>query len=61
MFALRTMHLPPETWQCANLLRAIPNCRLVLMVAYHIASPALSTEEASLMNYLQSREMRDQQ
>ena len=29
----------------------LPNCRLVLTVAYHIASPALSTEEASRQPY----------
>ena len=38
----------------ARLLRAVPNCRLVLMLAYHILSPALSVEEAGLMTYLQS-------
>ena len=54
MVALRTMNIPPEAWQCAKLLRAIPNCRLVVMVAYHIVNPSLSTEEASLMSYLQS-------
>ena len=52
--SMRTMNLAPEAWQSANLLRAIPNCRLVLMTAYHIMSPALSTEEANLMSYPQS-------
>ena len=33
---------------------AIPNCRLAPMVTYHLMSPALSTEEAGLMSYLQS-------
>ena len=54
MVALRTVNLPPGAWQSAKLLRAIPNCRLVLMTAYHIMSPALSMEEANLMTYLQS-------
>ena len=50
--ALKTMSFPQEAWQCAKLLRAIPSCRLVIMAAYHFGS--LSTEEASLMKYLQS-------
>ena len=54
MVALRTMNIPPEAWQCVKFLGAIPNCKLVLMAAYHIVSPSLSTEEASLMSYLQS-------
>ena len=54
MVALKTMNIPPDAWQCAKLLRAIPNCSLVLTVAYHIVSPSLSTQEASLMSYLQS-------
>ena len=33
---------------------AVPNCRLVLMLAYHLLSPAVSIEEAGLMTYLQS-------
>ena len=54
MVALRTTNIPPEAWRCAKLLRAIPNCRLVLMAPHHIVSPSLSTEEASLMSYLHS-------
>ena len=54
MVALRNMNLQSEAWRSAKLLRAIPNCRLGLMTAYHLRSPALSTEEASLMGYLQS-------
>ena len=51
-----------EAWQCARLLRAIPSCRFVIMAAYHIMSPALSIEEANLMNYLQNLHlMQDQQ
>ena len=38
----------------ARLLRAVPNCRLVLMLAHHMLSPALSAEEAGLMTYLQA-------
>ena len=49
-----TMNLPLEARQCAKLLRATPNCRLVLMVAYHIVCPELSAEEASLMSHFQT-------
>ena len=35
-------------------LRAVPNCKLVLMVAYHLLSPTLSIEQAGLMAYLQT-------
>ena len=34
------MNLPLEAWRSAKLLRAIPNCRLVLMAAHHLMSPA---------------------
>ena len=40
--ALTTLNLPTEAWKSARLLRAVPNCRLVLMLAYHMLSPALS-------------------
>ena len=30
MSALTNLNLPPETWRSARLLRAVPNCRLVL-------------------------------
>ena len=36
MVALTSMNLPQEAWPSARLLRAVPNCRLVLMLAYHI-------------------------
>ena len=52
MVALTNINLPQEAWRSARLLRAIPNCRLVLMLAYQLLSPALSTEEAGLMTYL---------
>ena len=45
MVALTTLNLPIEAWKSARLLRAVPNCRLVLMLAYHMLSPALSVEE----------------
>ena len=32
----------------------MPNCRLVLMLAYHMLSPALSVEGTGLMAYLQT-------
>ena len=54
MVALTTLNLPVEAWKSARLLRAIPNCRLVLMMAYHMLSPALSVEENGLMTYLQA-------
>ena len=54
MVALKSMNIPPEAWQCVKLLRSIPSCRLIIMAAYHYVSPSVSTEEASLMNYLQS-------
>ena len=52
--ALTNMNIPQEAWRHARTLRAIPNRRLVLMLAYHLLSPALSTEEAGLMTYLQT-------
>ena len=54
MVALTTLNLPIEAWKSARLLRAVPNCRLVLMLAYHMLSPALSVEETGLMAYLQT-------
>ena len=54
MAALTTLNLPNEAWKSARLLRAAPNCRLVLMLAYHMLSPALSVEETGLMAYLQT-------
>ena len=54
MVALTTLNLPTEAWKSARLLRAVPNCRLVLVLAYHMLSPALSVEENGLMAYLQS-------
>ena len=54
MVALTNLTLPPEAWKSARLLRAVPNCRLVLMLSYHMLSPALSVEETGLMTYLQA-------
>ena len=54
MVALTTLNRPIEAWKSARLLRAVPNCRLVLMLAYHMLSPALSVEETGLMAYLQT-------
>ena len=54
MVALTNLNLLPEAWRSARLLRAVPNCRLVLMLAYHMLSPALSIEEAGLVTYLQT-------
>ena len=54
MVALTTLNLPTEAWKSARLLRAVPNCRLVLMMAYHMLSPALSVEENGLVVYLQT-------
>ena len=54
MVALTTLNLPIEAWKNARLLRAVPNCRLVLMLAYHMLSPALSVEETGLMAYFQT-------
>ena len=52
MVALSSLNLPAEAWKGARILRAIPNCRLVLMMSYHFLSPALSVEENGLMAYL---------
>ena len=54
MVALSSLKLPAEAWKSARILRAIPNCRLVLMMSYHFLSPALSVEENGLMAYLQT-------
>ena len=54
MVALTTLSLPTEAWKSARLLRAVPNCRLVLMLSYHMLSPTLSVEETGLMTYLQT-------
>ena len=54
MVALTNLNLPPEAWKSARLLRAVPNCRLVLMLSYHMLSPSLSVEETGLMTYLQA-------
>ena len=54
MVALTTLNLPAEAWKSARLLRAVPNCRLVLMLSYRMLSPALSVEETGLMAYLQT-------
>ena len=51
MVALTNLNLPPEAWKSARLLRAVPNCQLVLTLAYHLLSPALSIEEAGLMAF----------
>ena len=48
MVALSSLNLPAEAWKSARILRAIPNCRLVLMMSYHFLSPALSVEENGL-------------
>ena len=54
MVALTNLNLPPEAWRSVRLLRAVPNCRRVLMLAYNLLSPALSIEEAGVMTYLQT-------
>ena len=36
---------------------AIPSARLIIMAAYHWVAPAPSTEEASLLDYLQTDQM----
>ena len=54
MVALTTLNLPTEAWKSARLSRAVPNCRLVLMLAYHMLSPALSVEETGLVAHLQT-------
>ena len=54
MVVQTNLNLPPEAWRSAQLLRAVPHRRLVLMLACHMLSPALSIEEAGLMTYLQT-------
>ena len=54
MVALSSLNLPAEAWKGARILRAIPNCRIILMMSYHFLSPALSVEENGLMAYLQA-------
>ena len=54
MVALTTLNLPLEAWKSARILRAVPNSRLILMMSYHLLSPALSVEENGLMAYLQT-------
>ena len=57
MVALTTLNPPTEAWRSARqprLLRAVTICRLVLMLSYHMLSPALSVEETGLMAYLQT-------
>ena len=54
MVALTSVNLPSEAWKSARILRAVPNCRLILMMSYHSLSPALSVEEKGLMAYLQT-------
>ena len=51
--AEETWHNHAETWQSAKLLRAIPTFRTVIMATCDYVSPALGTEESSLMDYLQ--------
>ena len=54
MVGLTSLNLPTGAWKSARLLRAVPNCRLVLMLSYHMLGPAFSVEEAGLMAYLQA-------
>ena len=54
MVALTNLNLPQAGWWSARLLRAVPNCRRVVMLAYHLLSPALRIEEAGLMTHLQT-------
>ena len=54
MVALTSLNLPAEAWKSARILIALPNCRLVLMMSYHLMSPALSVEDNGLMAYLQA-------
>ena len=49
MVALTSLNLPSEAWKSARILRAVPNCRLILLMSYHLLSPALSVEENGLM------------
>ena len=41
MVALTTLNLPTEAWKSARFLRAVPNCRLVLMLACHMLKPCV--------------------
>ena len=41
MVALTSLNLPAEAWKSARILRAIPNCRLVLMMSYHLLEPCV--------------------
>ena len=54
MVALTNLNLPAEAWKSTRLLRAVPSCRPVLMLSYHMLSPTLSVEEKGLMTYLQA-------
>ena len=36
MVALTSVNLPSEAWKSARILRAVPNCRLILMMSYHL-------------------------
>ena len=54
MVALTNPNLPTEAWKSVRLLRAAPNCRLVLMLSCHMLSPGLSVEETGLVAYLQA-------
>ena len=54
LVALTSLNLPSEAWKGARILRAVPNCRLILMMSYHWLSPALSVGENGLMAYLQT-------
>ena len=61
MVALTNLNLPAEAWKSARLLRAVPNCRLALMLAYHMLSPALCVEEAGLMTFFNHLQMQAHQ
>ena len=41
MVALTTLNLPTEAWKSARLLRAVPNCRLVLMLVLSHVEPCI--------------------
>ena len=59
--ALTNLNLPPEAWKSARLLKAVPNCRLVLMLSYHMLSPALSVEETGSWLTYKRHHMQDPQ
>ena len=42
MVALTSVNLPSEAWKSARILRAVPNCRLILMMSYHLASKEMA-------------------